>query len=45
MIPYYPVSVEWNDVFQVILSVMAVGFAFSLILVRYLIKRYVSLGA
>jgi lipoprotein-releasing system permease protein len=45
MIPYYPVSVEWFDVLQVILSVMAVGFAFSLALVRYLIKRFVSLGA
>ncbi|MCB0760693.1 MAG: ABC transporter permease [Flavobacteriales bacterium] len=42
MIPYYPVAVEWGDLLNVTFSVMAVGILFSIVLVRYLVKRFVS---
>ncbi|NNE55955.1 MAG: FtsX-like permease family protein, partial [Flavobacteriales bacterium] len=40
MVEHYPVEVRWGDLVGIIASVMLVGVLFSVLLVKYLVKRF-----
>ena len=42
IVEYYPMKVEFPDVLKVIISVATIGTLFSVVMVRYLIKRFVQ---
>lgn len=40
MVEYYPVDIQGADLIKIIVSVMTVGVLFSILLVRYLVRRF-----
>ena len=40
VVPSYPISIKLEDILLVIVTVMAIGSVFSLLMVRYLVRRF-----
>ena len=40
MVEYYPVDIQGPDLLKIVVSVMTVGILFSILLVRYLVRRF-----
>lgn len=40
MVEYYPVDIQTPDLIKIVISVMTVGVLFSILLVRYLVRRF-----
>lgn len=40
IVPHYPIEVRWTDVAGVLFTVLLIGSLFSILMVRYLVKRF-----